>query len=321
MRFAVYLSFFPHLVAGPIVRASEFLPQLTRPRDPRRIDASRAYFLILGGLFKKVVIASYLGSNIVDPVFGAPDQHSSLEILVAIYAYAVQIWADFSGYTDIAIGVALLLGFQFPQNFDSPYTATSVQDFWRRWHMTLSRWLRDYVYIPLGGSRGGSLKTYRNLLLTFLLGGLWHGAAWRFVIWGAIHGTALSVERMFRERAGASPRPDTATRRWIRRFVTFQVVCLAWVFFRADTWNSAWEMLGRLFTEWGQASPLVTFGVVAAIAGGIGVQYVSGNVVPWLMERFSRVGMAGQAAMIAGSLVVIDTLGPQGVPPFIYFRF
>jgi D-alanyl-lipoteichoic acid acyltransferase DltB (MBOAT superfamily) len=321
MRFAVYLSFFPHLVAGPIVRASEFLPQLTRPRDPRRIDASRAYFLILGGLFKKVVIASYLGSNIVDPVFGAPDQHSSLEILIAIYAYAVQIWADFSGYTDIAIGVALLLGFQFPQNFDSPYTATSVQDFWRRWHMTLSRWLRDYVYIPLGGSRGGSLKTYRNLLLTFLLGGLWHGAAWRFVIWGAIHGTALSVERMFRERAGASPRPDTATRRWIRRFVTFQVVCLAWVFFRADTWNSAWEMLGRLFTEWGQASPLVTFGVVAAIAGGIGVQYVSGNVVPWLMERFSRVGMAGQAAMIAGSLVVIDTLGPQGVPPFIYFRF
>jgi len=321
MRFAVYLSFFPHLVAGPIVRASEFLPQLTRPRDPRRIDASRAYFLILGGLFKKVVLASYLGSNIVDPVFGAPDQHSSLEILIAIYAYAVQFWADFSGYTDIAIGVALLLGFQFPQNFDSPYTATSVQDFWRRWHMTLSRWLRDYVYIPLGGSRGGSLKTYRNLLLTFLLGGLWHGAAWRFVIWGAIHGTALSVERMFRERAGASPRPDTATRRWIRRFVTFQVVCLAWVFFRADTWDTAWEMLGRLFTEWGQASPLVTFGVVAAIAGGIGVQYVSGNVVPWLMERFSRVGMAGQAAMIAGSLVVIDTLGPQGVPPFIYFRF
>ena len=268
-----------------------------------------------------MVIASYLGSNIVDPVFGAPDQHSSLGILIAIYAYAVQIWADFSGYTDIAIGVALLLGFQFPQNFDSPYTATSVQDFWRRWHMTLSRWLRDYVYIPLGGSRGGSLKTYRNLLLTFLLGGLWHGAAWRFVIWGAIHGTALSVERMFRERAGASPRPDTATRRWIRRFVTFQVVCLAWVFFRADTWDTAWEMLGRLFTEWGQASPLVTFGVVAAIAGGIGVQYVSGSVVPWLMERFSRVGMAGQAAMIAGSLVVIDTLGPQGVPPFIYFRF
>ena len=321
MRFAVYLSFFPHLVAGPIVRASEFLPQLTRPRDPRRIDASRAYFLILGGLFKKVVLASYLGSNIVDQVFGAPDQHSSLEILIAIYAYAVQIWADFSGYTDIAIGVALLLGFQFPQNFDSPYTATSVQDFWRRWHMTLSRWLRDYVYIPLGGSRGGSLKTYRNLLLTFLLGGLWHGAAWRFVIWGAIHGTALSVERLFRERGRANPRPDTATRRWIRRFVTFQVVCLAWVFFRADTWDTAWEMLGRLFTEWGQASPLVTFGVVAAIAGGIGVQYVSGSVVPWLMERFSRVGMAGQAAMIAGALVVIDTLGPQGVPPFIYFRF
>jgi len=320
-KFAVYLSFFPHLVAGPIVRPSELIPQIETPRDPRRVDTSRAFYLIATGLFKKVVIANYLASSIVDQVFAAPGQHSSLEILIAVYAYAVQIYADFSGYTDIAIGIALLLGFQFPQNFDSPYTATSVQDFWRRWHMTLSRWLRDYVYIPLGGSRGGSLKTYRNLLLTFLLGGLWHGAAWRFVIWGAIHGTALSVERLFRERGRANPRPDTATRRWIRRFVTFQVVCLAWVFFRADTWDTAWEMLGRLFTEWGQASPLVTFGVVAAIAGGIGVQYVSGSVVPWLMERFSRVGMAGQAAMIAGSLVVIDTLGPQGVPPFIYFRF
>ena len=175
-KFAVYLSFFPHLVAGPIVRPGELIPQLDVPRNPRRVDTSRAFYLIATGLFKKVVIANYLASNIVDQVFGAPNQHSSLEILIGVYAYAVQIYADFSGYTDIAIGIALLLGFTFPRNFDSPYAAVSLQDFWRRWHMTLSRWLRDYVYIPLGGNRKGKMITYRNLMLTMLLGGLWHGA-------------------------------------------------------------------------------------------------------------------------------------------------
>ncbi len=172
-KFAAYLSFFPLLVAGPIVRPGELIPQFDVPRDPRRVDTSRAFFLIATGLFKKVVIANYLAANIVDEVFGAPGQHSSLEILIAIYAYAVQIYADFSGYTDMAIGIALLLGFSFPQNFDSPYAARSIQDFWRRWHMTLSRWLRDYVYIPLGGSRKGSIVTYRNVMLTMLIGGLW----------------------------------------------------------------------------------------------------------------------------------------------------
>ena len=195
-KFAVYLSFFPHLVAGPIVRPGELIPQLETPRNPRRVDTSRAFYLIATGLFKKVVIANYLASSIVDEVFAAPGQHSSLEILIAVYAYAVQIYADFSGYTDIAIGIALLLGFSFPQNFDSPYAATSLQDFWRRWHMTLSRWLRDYVYIPLGGNRGKRpILTYRNLMLTMLIGGLWHGAAWTFVVWGALHGVGLVAER------------------------------------------------------------------------------------------------------------------------------
>ena len=202
-KFAVYLSFFPHLVAGPIVRPGELIPQLETPRDPRRVDTSRAFYLIATGLFKKVVIANYLASSIVDQVFAAPGQHSSLEILIAVYAYAVQIYADFSGYTDIAIGIALLLGFSFPQNFDSPYAAVSVQDFWRRWHMTLSRWLRDYVYIPLGGNRRGNVATYRNLMLTMLIGGLWHGAAWTFVVWGGLHGAALAGERWWRERRGA----------------------------------------------------------------------------------------------------------------------
>lgn len=201
LQFAVYLAFFPQLVAGPIVRASEFLPQLERRLNPREIDFTRAAVLIALGLFKKVVIASYMADALVDDVFAFPERFSGAEILLGIYGYAIQIYADFSGYTDIAIGVALLLGFRFPENFNQPYRATSIADFWRRWHMTLSRWLRDYLYIPLGGNRGGKAKRDRNLFLTMLLGGLWHGAAWPFVIWGAYQGGGLMVERRLGEWA------------------------------------------------------------------------------------------------------------------------
>jgi D-alanyl-lipoteichoic acid acyltransferase DltB (MBOAT superfamily) len=314
-RFAVFQAFFPHLVAGPIVRASELMPQLESPRDPRRVDNSRAFFLIVSGLFLKVVIANHLSTHIVDEVFAAPNRASSLEVLVAIYAYAVQIFADFCGYTNIAIGIALLLGFQFPQNFNSPYTAVSLQDFWRRWHMTLSRWLRDYLYIPLGGSRKGTFATYRNLMITMLLGGLWHGAAWTFVAWGAIHGIGLCIER------AVGWRPTTRRAHWFGRLLTFNVVCLAWVFFRADSFGRAWQILRRLFDAWGSPSPLVTTSVVLAIVFGIGVQYVRPGVLSWIELRFGRLSTALQAATLAACLMVIDTLGPQGVAPFIYFRF
>ena len=167
---ATYLSFFPHLVAGPIVRGGELLPQLRRPRDPHDVDLSRAALLIMGGLFKKVVVSSYVSTNIVNPVFASPHAHSAPEVLFAVWGYAVQIYADFSGYTDIAIGIALLLGIRFPVNFDAPYTARNLQDFWRRWHITLSRWLRDYLYIPLGGNRGSTLMTSRNIMITMVLG-------------------------------------------------------------------------------------------------------------------------------------------------------
>ena len=212
LDFAVYLAFFPHLVAGPIVRASEFLPQLNVPRTLLPRNATRAALLIGRGLFKKVVISSYVATAIVDPVFGVPGQHSSPEILLAIYGYAVQIYADFSGYTDIAIGIALLLGIGFPQNFDRPYSAVSMQDFWRRWHMTLSRWLRDYLYIPLGGSRHGTLATYRNLMLTMALGGLWHGASLTFLAWGVFHGIGLALERLVVGLAALLRPPGSRTR-------------------------------------------------------------------------------------------------------------
>ncbi len=192
--FSVYVAFFPYLAAGPIARASEFLPQLRGPRDPRHVDTSRAFFLIFGGLVKKMLIADYLATHIVNGVFTTPGQYSSLEVLLGIVGYSVQIYCDFSAYADIAIGISLLLGFELPDNFNAPYTAASVQDFWRRWHMTLSRWLRDYLYIPLGGSRKGRTRTYVNLMITMVLGGLWHGAGWTFVFWGFLYGVALIVE-------------------------------------------------------------------------------------------------------------------------------
>src|SRR3954453_983644 len=191
---AVYLSFFPHLVAGPIVRAREFLPQLAAPRDPNRVAVGSGLALIGLGLVKKVVIADYLARTVVDPVFAVPQAYAGPDAWLAAYGYTAQIYCDFSGYTDIAIGLALLMGYVFPQNFRSPYRATGFRDFLRRWHMTLSRFLRDFLYIPLGGNRGGRAKTYRNLLITMVLGGLWHGAAWPFVLWGAFHGAGLIVE-------------------------------------------------------------------------------------------------------------------------------
>jgi D-alanyl-lipoteichoic acid acyltransferase DltB (MBOAT superfamily) len=314
-RFAVFQAFFPHLVAGPIVRASELLPQLDSPRDPKRVDVPRAFVLIVSGLFLKVVIANHLATHIVDDVFAAPARHSSLEVLVAVYGYAVQIFADFCGYTNIAIGVALLLGFEFPQNFASPYTADTLQDFWRRWHMTLSRWLRDYLYIPLGGNRKGRLLTYRNLMLTFVLGGLWHGAAWTFVVWGAIHGAWLSIERI------VGWRPSGRLARWVGRIVTFHVVCFGWIFFRADSFSTAGQVLERLFNAWGEPSPLVTTSVVLAILVGIVGQYVRPTAVASITRGFGALPLPAQAGAVAVCLVVILTLGPVGVAPFIYFRF
>jgi alginate O-acetyltransferase complex protein AlgI len=320
-KFAAYLSFFPHLVAGPIVRPGELIPQLESPRDPRYVDTARAFFLIGTGLFMKVVIANYLASSIVDEVFGAPNQHSSLEVLVGVYAYSVQIYADFFGYTNIAIGLALLLGFRFPQNFDSPYSAVSIQDFWRRWHMTLSRWLRDYVYIPLGGNRGSRLFTYRNLMLTMLIGGLWHGAGWTFVAWGAIHGTALVAERWWRDRPGHVERPSTRWRRAWQRVATFQIVCFAWIFFRSDSFADAWDLIVRLFTAWGEPSELVTGGVLLAIAVGIGSQYLPHRLPLTLMARFSRLPVPAQAIVLSLALLAVHAMGPEGVAPFIYFQF
>lgn len=320
---AVYLCFFPHLVAGPIVRGEELLPQIRKRRDPNHIDYGRAIWLIGAGLFKKMVVSAYISSSIVDPVFGSPNTHSNIEILFAIYGYAIQIYADFSGYTDIAIGIALLLGFQFPQNFDAPYTAVSLQDFWRRWHMTLSRWLRDYLYIPLGGNKGSESKIARNIMLTMILGGLWHGAGWTFVAWGAFHGIGQVVGRYRRKvqvARGMDKVPVSKTRVALQRVATFHLVCFGWIFFRATSINLAFTMIGRLFTAWGSA-PMVTWLVVITIAGSIASQFVSPEVVGNLQSAFSRQTLVVQGAILGAALLLITTLAPEGVQPFIYFRF
>jgi D-alanyl-lipoteichoic acid acyltransferase DltB (MBOAT superfamily) len=328
LDYAVYASFFPHLVAGPIVRASEFIPQLSSPRDPDRVPTARAFGLIVGGLVKKMVVADLIGTKLVEPVFGTPQAHNGTETLMAIYGYTVQIYCDFSAYTDMAIGLALLLGFRFPDNFDRPYTARSLQDFWRRWHMTLSRWLRDYLYIPLGGNRGGSLMTYRNLMLTMLLGGLWHGAAWTFVIWGGIHGVGLAVERAWPTLANAMRFPSSIPARIPRpvrttaaRVATFHVVCLAWVFFRAPDLGTAFAVLGRLFAD-GPDTGIVTPTVVLLIAAVLTAQWLPKGFGAGLRTAFIALPVYAQGVTLGVLLLAVAAVsGGQGVAPFIYFRF
>jgi alginate O-acetyltransferase complex protein AlgI len=309
---AVYLSFFPHLVAGPIVRAREFLPQLAAPRDPNRVAVGSGLALIGLGLVKKVVIADYLARTVVDPVFAVPQAYSGPDVWLAAYGYAAQIYCDFSGYTDMAIGLALLLGYVFPQNFRSPYRATGFRDFWRRWHMTLSRFLRDFLYIPLGGSRGGRLFTYRNLMLTMVLGGLWHGAAWTFVLWGAFHGTMLIGEHALGGRLRAPG--------WLRWLVTFHLVVLGWILFRSQSVALAGTFLARLVVP-GHPT-LWSLPVGAAIVVTIGLQLLPADTIERAQAAVERL----QPALLAAGLAILvlfaaATVPGQGVAPFIYFRF
>ena len=358
--FAVYVSFFPYIMAGPIARAGEVLPQLVSPRDPRRIDTARAFFLIFAGLAKKMLLADYLATHIVNGVFTTPGQYTSLEVLFGIIGYSVQIYCDFSAYADIAIGISLLLGFQLPDNFNAPYTAVSVQDFWRRWHMTLSRWLRDYLYIPLGGNRKGRTRTYMNIMVTMLLGGLWHGAGWPFVFWGGLHGASQVVEhrRVDRRRqraqrlerrttalngegtgdagvvaeagagaaAGGSSAPLEYDRRpwyggvWPRLGV-FAFVTFAWVFFRSPTFGAALSVLGRLFQSWGGIGAAVTPPLLLVIALGIGIQYVPRSLYERTEAGFSALNPVLQGVVLAAGFVLLDVLGPSGPASFLYFRF
>ncbi|MCW3848865.1 MBOAT family protein [Sphingomonas sp. LB-2] len=313
------MSFFPHLVAGPIVRAADLVPQLqSAPRLDRGM-VSMGLLLIVWGLFKKAVIASELSTQFVDPVFANPAMHSPLDLMLAAYGYAVQIYCDFSAYSDMAIGIAALLGYRFPRNFDRPYRSASLQEFWRRWHISLSRWLRDYLYIDaLGGNRGGERKVYRNLILTMLLGGLWHGAAWTFVIWGGLHGVALAVERAW---SRSSARWAITLPRWAKIVLTFHVVTLGWIFFRAASFGDALAYLGGIVMPAGDSATSATPLVVALILFGLAIHALPRDALKGVAERMRTLPVPVAATGLTVLMLVVDAMRYEGIAPFIYFRF
>lgn len=322
IKFALFVSFFPQLVAGPIVRATEFLPQLFETPEFDPDEHSYALYLLAVGFTKKVVVADYLAVNFVDRVFQNPAMYSSLEVATGVYGYAIQIYCDFSGYTDIAIGSALLLGFQLPENFNRPYLATSLRTFWHRWHISLSSWLRDYLYIPLGGSHYGTWMTYRNLFITMLLGGLWHGASWNFVIWGAVHGLGLAGTRMY-QRWRKRTYPDFEPGRlWTVAsvFLTFHFVCFAWIFFRAPDFAAATEVLARL-GELTAYIPNITPVVGLLVFGTLLVHFLPQRWEERAAERFVELPAVVQAAILLGVAILLQRVKSAQVQPFIYFQF
>jgi alginate O-acetyltransferase complex protein AlgI len=243
-----FLSFFPKLMMGPIVRAADFLPQLNKEYVVTNEDFATGFYLIFSGLFKKIVISDFINVNFVGYIFDDPSKHTGLECLLGVYAYALVIYCDFSGYSDMAIGIARWCGFKIPANFNSPYQSRNITEFWRRWHISLSSWLRDYLYIPLGGNRKGKVRQYVNLFITMLLGGFWHGASWNFIFWGGMHGIALSIDKA-KDWVMAKLKINTAgfLFKAIGILVTFNFVCFCWIFFRANTWSDSLAMLHQIF--------------------------------------------------------------------------
>jgi alginate O-acetyltransferase complex protein AlgI len=317
-----FISFFPHLVAGPIVRAASFLPQLERPPDPNRVFVGLGVLLILWGVFKKAVVANWLAVSLVDKAFFDPQAYGAIDLAAAVYGYAVQIYCDFSAYSDIAIGVAALLGYRFQRNFNQPYRAESLAEFWRRWHISLSSWLRDYLYIPLGGSRHGRLRTYSNLLVTMVLGGIWHGAAWKFVIWGSLHGGALAAERMYSGRRGAKTAitPRARWRRALGIIITFHFVCLCWIYFRAESATRASEVLLG-FADWSRPCSLLTPFLSSLIVLGLLMQFTSPNLLPQLDRIYQRIPTWAAGVLAGVALLLIEAVGGDSSAPFIYFQF
>jgi alginate O-acetyltransferase complex protein AlgI len=318
----LYISFFPHLIAGPIVRANKFLAQTKGPCDPADIKLGQSVFLILGGLFKKVIVANYLSTEFVDNVFRSPADQSSLDLILGMYGYALEIYCDFSAYTDIAIGGANLLGYEFPQNFNYPYRAISVQDFWRRWHMSLSGWLRDYLYIPLGGNRFGELATARNIIVTMALGGLWHGASWNFLIWGLLHGLALVFERVLGVTGGTGATTAKRSRLavafgWL---VTFQFVCITWVFFRSPSIEATFDYFSTLLSGAKSSTTLTPLAAFAFLLGGLS-QIIPPRWFARLQAGYDTAPLPVKVLVPFAVIFVIAIAAPTGMAPFIYFQF
>jgi alginate O-acetyltransferase complex protein AlgI len=321
LDYAAFVSFFPKLVAGPIARARQFLPQLAAV--PRFADSETGHglFLILAGLVKKVALADYLGRNLVERVFEAPQRYSALETLAGIYGYTLQIYCDFSGLADIAIGAALLFGLRLPLNFDLPYRSINLQEFWRRWHISLSTWLRDYLYVPLGGNRRGAARTYANLIATMVLGGLWHGAGWTFLAWGGLHGAGLALTRAYqRVRSRLVPgRAPSTVGRLAAGVLTFHFVALCWVFFRAPDFGTAWAVLAKVAegTTW---APNLTPGILFVLGSAFLLHFLPRSLYVRARETFVAAPALAQAIVLVAAGFALSRLAVQFVP-FIYQGF
>lgn len=326
LDYAFYVSFFPQLVAGPIVRARDFIGQIRQPLFVSDEMLGRGVFLIVGGLLKKVVISDYISVNFVDRVFDQPLLYSGLENLMAVYGYALQIYCDFSGYSDMAIGIALLLGFRFNINFNSPYKALSITDFWHRWHISLSTWLRDYLYISLGGNRKGKIRQYINLILTMFLGGLWHGASWNFVAWGLLHGVALAFHKLTRSALGRDKHYlSSGARRFGATVLTFHFVCLCWIFFRNPEFGTSLDMLRQIVTNFHAdlLPQLVTgyAGVFGLMAVGYVLHYLPDRLQDTCVDATIRLPLWGKALLMVVAIYIAIQMKSTAIQPFIYFQF
>ena len=321
--FLFFVSFFPQLVAGPIVRAKDFIPQIYKKLKLSKADFNLALFLIIGGLIKKAIISDYISVNFVDRVFDNPNLYTPIENILASYGYALQIYADFSGYSDIAIGIALLMGFRLPVNFRTPYQSGSITEFWRRWHISLSSWLRDYLYISLGGNRKGKIRTYVNLFLTMLLGGLWHGASWKFVFWGMLHGSALAVERFFKQYIRL---PKNIFVRAIQVFLTFHFVIFAWLFFRAKDFSTVMDMLhniGSIRFDMAQFTSIILAykNVMLLMLFGFLWHFIPKKWEQKLLQVFSVLPIVAKALLFGLLFWAIYVTASAETQPFIYFQF
>lgn len=321
LDFALYVSFFPQLVAGPIVRSGEFLPQCGAPRRLASADLGLGAAMIVAGLFQKVVLADGVLAPVADVVYAQPGSAGFADAWIGTLAFAGQILMDFSGYSTCAIGTALCLGFRIPANFRLPYAAIGFSDFWRRWHISLSSWLRDYLYIPLGGNRLGSSRTLANLMLTMLVGGLWHGAAWHFVVWGAIHGALLILERFARPRLEAQRWTGLPGVRVLAMAFTFAIVCLAWVPFRAGSIGASLELLGAMFggaTSHLELGSLSAFLVLSTMGLLVAAQWVFRDASIERAWRRLPIGLRGACLAL---LLLAIALAPVEDRAFIYFQF
>ena len=324
--FAFFVSFFPTLLAGPILRARTFLPQLRQPiHITHQMMGSGTWFIIMG-LFKKCIISDYISQNFVSRIFDNPALYSGLENLLGVYGYALQLYCDFSGYSDMAIGIALWMGFSLPPNFRAPYKSDSITDFWRRWHISLSSWLRDYLYISMGGNRCSRWRMYFNQFMTMLLGGLWHGASWNFVIWGSVHGVALCLHKTWQQLLGHDKHyHPTGLRRVLAVVLTFHLVCFSWLFFAGSSFESSAAMLTQIFTNF-QPQLITQFvagypEVTALMTLGFVLHFLPTRLNERTEALMGRTPSILLAVLLALTIIWVIQVKGSEIQPFIYFKF